>query len=220
MRGGRPSAALAAVANDAEVSLLVLGRRADANRIRVGEPNVIERVTRRTSASVLVVPEGTTQAPDHIVAAVDDSRFAPHVLRVAGKLARMHEAALTVLHVVPPVAGAYERIIRPSKHSLSRAGSSSEHPLERRTVPAGLAPSTPRWVMQLGHADEDVGRLSTEIAIGDPAREIVRTAMDSEAPLVVVGLRGADEAPAGSLGSVARELLTRGPMPVLAVNVV
>jgi nucleotide-binding universal stress UspA family protein len=166
------------------------------------------------------VPEGTTHPPDHIVAAVDDSRFAPHVLRVAGQLARMHEAALTVLHVVPPVAGPYERVIRPTKHPLSRTGAPSDLAVERRAAPATLAPSTPRWVMQLGHGDESFGRLSTEIAIGDPAREIVRTAMEREAPLVVVGLRGADEAPAGSLGSVARELLTRGPMPVLAVIVV
>jgi nucleotide-binding universal stress UspA family protein len=36
--------------------------------------------------------------------------------------------------------------------------------------------------------------------------------------LVVVGMRGADGAPSGSVGSVARELLTRGPLPVLAVN--
>ena len=54
--------------------------------------------------------------------------------------------------------------------------------------------------------------------MGDPAREIVRTAMQHESPLVVVGLRGADDAPPGSIGSVTRELLTRGPMPVLAVD--
>ena len=96
--------------------------RADANRIGVGEPNVIERVARRTSASVLVVPEGTTHGPDHIVAAVDESRFAPRVLDVASRLARMHEVPLTVLHVLSPVEGAYERVIRSAKHLLTRAG--------------------------------------------------------------------------------------------------
>jgi nucleotide-binding universal stress UspA family protein len=218
VRVGRPSSCLASVANDAEVSLLVLGRRANATRIRVGEPNVIERAARRTSSPVLVVPEGTTKAPDHIVAAVDESRFAPHVLRVAGRLARIHELPLTILHVLSPAVGAYERVIRSAKHLLSRVGPPSVTASERPSVPAALASTTARWFTRLGRAHDVTGRHSAEIAIGDPVREIVRTAMEHEAPLVVVGLRGADEAPPGSIGSVARELITRGRMPVLAVN--
>jgi nucleotide-binding universal stress UspA family protein len=217
VRVGRPSVCLAAVANDAKVSLLTLGRRADANRTRVGEPNVIERVARRTSASVLVAPERTTRAPDHIIAAVDESSFAPHVLRVAAQLGRMHEVPLTVLHVLEPVAGAYERVIRSAKHLVSRVGGRSLTAPDGSHVPTSLGPETAKWLLQLGYAD--ISPDSTHIAMGDPVREIVNTAMGLEAPLVVVGLRGADEAPPGSIGSVARELLTRGPMPVLAVNV-
>jgi nucleotide-binding universal stress UspA family protein len=200
---GRPSGCLAAVANDAEASMLVLGRRADANRIHVGEPNVIERAARRTSASVLVVPEGTVNGPDHIVAAVDDSRFAPQVLEVASRLARMHEVPLTVLHVLSPAEGTCERVMRSTP-------STAPH----------LARSTTKWLAELSRAHNVIGRDTTEIAIGDPAREIVRAAMQRESPLVVVGLRGADDSPPGSIGSVARELLTRGPMPVLAINVI
>ena len=216
VRVGRPSVCLAAVANDAEVSLLTLGRRADANRVRVGEPNVIERVARRTSASVLVVPEGTTQTPDHIIAAVDESPFAPHVLRVAARLGRMHEVPLTILHVLEPVAGSYERVIRSAKHLLPRVGGRSGMTPDGSHVPTSLSLNTAKWLVQLGRAD--IGPDSTHVAMGDPVREIVNTAMTLEAPLVVVGLRGADEAPPGSIGSVARELLTRGPVPVLAVN--
>lgn len=218
VRAGRPSECLASVAKDAGASMLVLGRRADANRIGVGEPNVIERVARRTSASVLVVPEGTTHGPDHIVAAVDESRFAPRVLDVASRLARMHEVPLTVLHVLSPVEGAYERVIRSAKHLLTRAGGPRLEAAARPVMPMSLAPSTTRWLAQLGRAHNVIGRDSTEIAMGDPAREIVRTAMQHESPLVVVGLRGADDAPPGSIGSVTRELLTRGPIPVLAVD--
>ena len=216
VRVGRPSVCLAAVANDAEVSLLALGRRADANRIRVGEPNVIERVARRTSASVLVVPEGTTQGPTHIVAAVDESSFAPHVLRVAARLGRMHEIPLTVVHVLEPIAGSYERVVRSAKHLLSRGGGRNLTTTEGLHVPTSLSLNTAKWLVQLGRAD--IGPDATHVAMGDPVREIVNTALGLEAPLVVVGLRGADEAPPGSVGSVARELLTRGPVPVLAVN--
>jgi nucleotide-binding universal stress UspA family protein len=215
VRLGRPSSSLAAVTNDAEASVLVLGRRAAANRIRVGEPNVIERVTRRTNASVLVVPEGTTRAPDRVVAAVDDSRFAPLVLRIANRLARLHEVPLTVLHVLSPVVGAYERVIRTAKQLLV----SPEHRKAKETPrPVRLSPSTPRWLVYLARAHTVIGRDSIEVAMGDPACEITRVVTERKASLLVIGRRGADEAPAGSIGSVARELLMRAPVPVLAVN--
>jgi nucleotide-binding universal stress UspA family protein len=214
VRVGRPSACLAAIANGAEIGLLVLGRRSDASRIRVGEPNVIERAARRTGASVLVVPEGTNRAPEHVIAAVDESRFASHVLRVASRLARMHELPLTVLHVLSPVVGAYERVLRSAKHLLP-----GDAPHAKPARPF-IIPGATRWLAQLGREHGMSGRDSTEVVSGDPARAIVRMAMDREASLVVVGMRGADETPPGSIGSVVRELLTRGPTPVLAVNAV
>ena len=55
--------------------------------------------------------------------------------------------------------------------------------------------------------------------MGDPAREIVAAAVARGGGLLVVGKRGADESPVGSLGSVARELLAKSPLPVLAVDV-
>lgn len=59
---------------------------------------------------------------------------------------------------------------------------------------------------------------ATKTALGDPACEIVAAASQNQSSLVIVGMRGADGAPRGSLGSVTRELLTRATMPVLAVN--
>jgi nucleotide-binding universal stress UspA family protein len=215
VRLGRPSTCLAAVTNEAGASLLVLGRRAAANRIRVGEPNVIERVTRQTHASVLVVPEGTTVAPNRVVAAVDDSRFAPLVLRVSSRLARLHKIPLTVLHVLSPVAGAYERVIRTAKQLLV---SGEQRKSDGRARYASVSPSKTRWLMQLMKSYNVAGRDSTGVVTGDPAREISRAATERDAALLVIGTRGADEAPAGSIGSVARELLTRAPVPVLAVN--
>lgn len=190
VRAGLPSRCLPAISDDTGASLLVLGRRSDANRLRVGEPNVIERTARRAKSSALVVPEGVHSAPEHIVAAVDESSFAAHVLEAASGLARMHKIPLTVLHVLPPAVGAYERVIRSARHVVADAR-------DKKSAARGDA---------------------TEVATGDPAREIVRTAMERGPSLIVVGMRGADDAPPGSIGSVARELLTRGPVPVLAVN--
>lgn len=216
VRTGPPSRCLAAIAEDTGAALLVLGRRGDANRLRVGEPNVIERTARRARSSALVVPEGVHRAPEHVVAAVDQSWFAARVLEVASMLARMHEVPLTVLHVLPPAAGAYDRVIRSSRLHGSEAR--DRKAVVRRAASPSIAPDTARWLMQLGRAHNVLGRDATEVATGDPAREIVRTAVERGSSLVVVGMRGADDAPQGSIGSVARELLTRGPIPVLAVN--
>jgi nucleotide-binding universal stress UspA family protein len=207
LRIGRPSRWLSALANYEGVSLIVLGRRGDANRVRIGEPNVIERASRRTSASVLVVPEGIVQPPTHIVAAVDESRFASMVLRVARHLARLHEI---------PTIGAYERVTRAAGNMVG--GDRRLRSADRSSAPNALPLRMAQWLAELVESHHVSGRDRTEVAIGDPAREITSMARADTAPLVVVGMRGADDAPPGSIGSVARELLTRAPVPVLAVN--
>lgn len=216
LRSGSPSHWLSTIANEAEASLVVLGRRSDANRTRVGEPNVIERVARRTSASVLVVPERTAESVARVVAAVDDSPFAPRVLAAAARLARMHELALSIVHVLSPVMGTYARVGRPSRGSSSE---DADFPAPAsHAAPLRLPIRVGRWLVELASAHRALSRDRMEVTIGDPARELTRAAMPNEQTVVVVGMRGADGALLGSVGSVARELLTRGTMPVLAVN--
>lgn len=216
LRTGSASHWLSAIANDAEASLVVLGRRSDGNRTRVGEPNVIERVARRTSASVLVVPERTGESVARVVAAVDDSPFAPRVLAVAARLARMHELPLAIVHVLSPVTGTYARVVRPSRSS--ETGDALLPAPTPQAAPLRLPIRVGRWLVELASAHHALSRDRIEVTIGDPARELTRAATPNDQTLVVVGMRGADGAPVGSVGSVGRELLTRGTMPVLAVN--
>jgi nucleotide-binding universal stress UspA family protein len=82
----------------------------------------------------------------------------------------------------------------------------------------GLPAHTARWLLELARSNGLHERDRTVVRMGDPVREITATASAVTSTLVVVGMRGADGAPPGSVGSVARELLTRAPMPVLAVN--
>jgi nucleotide-binding universal stress UspA family protein len=215
-RIGGPSHWLSAIANDADASLLVLGRRADANRTRVGEPNVIERATRRTSASVLVVPEGTTEPLVHVLAAVDESDAAAGVLDVARRLARMHEVPLTVVYVLSPAADSYARVPRPPRRQMHGRVLAVE--TARTPSTGGLPAHTARWLLDMTRSSGLLERDRALVRIGDPVREITATASAVSSTLVVVGMRGADGAPSGSIGSVARELLTRAPMPVLAIN--
>ncbi len=215
VRVGHPSHWLSQTANDAEASLVVLGRRGDANRKRIGEPNVIERLARRTSASVLVVPEGTSEPPRHVIAAVDESRAAPAIVRVARQLALLNDCPLTILHVLSPMTGEYDRVIRSARHMLAGARN-----VRLRSQPSLSSASPPRgrWLEALGDSPGALAGERVDLANGDPAREIAAFAVGRGQSLVVVGRQGADGAPLGSLGSVARELLTRAPVPVLAVR--
>lgn len=216
LRVGRPSEWLSVIANGAEASLIVLGRRGDANRKRIGEPNVIERLARRTSASVLVVPEGTMEPLRHVVAAVDESPAAANVLRVARALSQLHTCPLILLHVLSPTSGEYDRVIKSARGVLAETRNIGLAPQPPDT--RSRSPAVTQWLDDLVGSDDDSGRVHVKTTIGDPAREIASVALAYGAPLVVVGKRGSDGAPPGSVGSVARELLTRAPVPVLAVG--
>lgn len=216
LRAGRPSHWLSTTANGAEASLVVLGRRGDANRKRIGEPNVIERLSRRTSASVLVVPEGTIEPPRHVIAAVDESRAAAGVVRIARQLARLNRCPITLLHVRSPAIGEYDRVIQSGRNMLTGARKGRVTP--RSASWTGRETRIPRWIEALAVTAGEPGAAHVRVVVGDPAREIAAFAFAGGAPLLVVGKRGADGAPPGSLGSVARELLTRAPLPVLAVS--
>jgi len=194
VRFGRASDWLSALATESHADLLVLGRRSDANRRGVGEPNVLERSVRRTEASVLVVPQGTTKPPQHIVAAIDRSAIAHRVLAHARALARQHACALTLVHVVSPTTESYDRVRRATRG---------------RATPSRL---------ELPHGAIAVDGADLHLLSGDPAREIMVHAELNSPTLIVVGKRGADGAPAESIGSVARELLTRAASPVLAIG--
>jgi nucleotide-binding universal stress UspA family protein len=190
-----------------------LGRRRNSARERVGEPNIIERVARLTTNPLLVVPEGFTQRPRHIIAALDIGESAAHVLRSALALAERLSARLTVAHVQSPAHGAYERVVRTRR---SDAKSRSGRLVEPRGT--GTRAAIYRWLTALlteTHASAFAGHA---VLTGDAGREIMELAGRLGAPMIVVGRRGADGAPPGSIGSVVRELLTRAEWPVLAVE--
>jgi nucleotide-binding universal stress UspA family protein len=215
LRIGRPSYWLSIIAGWSEATLMVLGRRADSARRRVGEPNVRERVARRTGASVLVVPEGTMRPPNYILAAIDEGVVGKAVLTKASGLAALHKIPLRVLHVLAPVSGAYERVI----DGWRRTRRGMRHPVMPTADNSSATAATPRWLSEVSGSPVSGTMDRVQIGIGDPAREIVSTGMTLGTPLIVVGKRGADGAPEGSLGSVTRILLASCPFPVLAVGV-
>ena len=194
VRSGRASHWLGELTAQSRADLLILGRRADASRRGIGEPNVLERSARRTEASVLVVPQGSAEPPGHIVAAIDRSSIAHRVLAHARALAKLHACALTLVHVVSPTTESYDRVRRASRRAA--------------------APSR----LQMPHVSMPIEATDLHLLSGDPAREITVHAEHHKPALIVVGKRGVDGAPPESIGSVARELLMRATSPVLAIG--
>ncbi|MFC3959010.1 universal stress protein [Halovivax cerinus] len=60
--------------------------------------------------------------------------------------------------------------------------------------------------------------LRTEVAFGEPTREIVRYANENDVDHVVVGNHGRDGMARVLLGSVAEQVVRRAPMPVTVVR--
>jgi nucleotide-binding universal stress UspA family protein len=212
VRIGRASHWLNALAANSDASLLILGRRSDSNRRGIGEPNVLERSARRSQASVLVVPEGTTEQPRRIIAAIDESEIAGRVLAVADSLALLHSCPLIVLHVVAPTEGTYDRVVQSRARQRNRIASAASGPQPATTE------ASERWLADLVQGRQLAANHRIVVAVGEPARETIAAATSFEASLIVLGKRGQDDAPQGSIGSVAREVLTRAPIPVLAVE--
>ncbi|MDB4917653.1 MAG: UspA protein [Gemmatimonadetes bacterium] len=208
---GNPSRMLREVAGESDASLVIMGRRMDANRRRIGEGNVVERLTRTARTSVLVVPEGVTAAPRVVIAALDESLFGASVLAAASSVALACGYSLIVMHVQAPESGAYDRVIDGGNTTRRRSSQSAD-------ASSALLLS-PAWLAALLRRQQTPDDTRSEVAAGDPARELVGRALAVGDALLVVGKRGADATPRGSVGSVARALLARSPVPVLAVEV-
>jgi nucleotide-binding universal stress UspA family protein len=211
VRVGVPSRELARAAAELDAGLVALGRSKQAAWDSGHETDMVCRVARQASCDTLVVPEGNAARPEHVIAAVDEGPGAPRIVARAREIAEQLGVPLVLLHVVPSGYLAQQRLtlVAPDARPVGATGTVSPgsgelqvHTMARRWLRGLLAP-----------------RGGDAIAVmGEPGREILRNAAQLGAPLLVVGKRGADRAPLGSLGSVARHVLSRSPCPVLAVE--
>jgi nucleotide-binding universal stress UspA family protein len=120
-------------------------------------------------------------------------------LDMAFALARDHGARLVLLHVLPPFI-ATETYLPPSPQECRD---------EAWTELRQLYESNPK-AREL--------RVATQIGEGDPAREILRVAADTDADLIVMGTHGRTGLRRLLMGSVAEQVLRRAPCPVLTVK--
>ena len=134
-----------------------------------------------------------------IVWANDGSEAAQRALPVVKELAQAGGATVTIVHVVERVegSGGYGPTRRVDESELQAQLERLAAELEQEGIEASL------------YIDADVG--------ARPAHEIIATARDRNADLIVVGSHGHSMIGGLLLGSVAYRLLHVAPCPVLVV---
>ena len=137
-----------------------------------------------------------------ILVPIDFSDCSKKALQYALPLAKEHEAALTLLYVVPPAygAGEYGGIDYAQLEGSMKEGGEKE--LAKLAV------------------DEVHGEVSADalVRVGSPSQEIIETARSLPADLIVISTHGRTGLKHVFLGSVAERIVQRAPCPVFVVR--
>lgn len=139
---------------------------------------------------------------ERILVPIDFSECSKKALQYALPLAKSHQAALTLLYVVPHVysQGEYGGVdCARLEVSMKESGEKELAKLARDEVPGDI-------------------KASTQVQIGSPAREIVETARSLAADLIVIATHGRTGLKHILLGSVAEHVVQRAPCPVFVVR--
>lgn len=137
-----------------------------------------------------------------ILVAVDFSTGARTAYEQAVRIAALHGAKVHVLHVVDSAA-------------VAAQAESREEPFENhaRVATEGASAALTHWLAQSPAA----ANYEVTIALGTPLHEILEHAHTLKADLLVAGIAGAGDMPAGA-GSISSKLARKAKMPVLLVR--
>jgi nucleotide-binding universal stress UspA family protein len=212
---GRPVTEIVERAEKISCDLLVLGTHGHSGFDRLMLGSVAETVLRKASCPVLTVP---SHAPDavpippslfkDILCAVDFSAASIRALNYAMAFAKEADAHLTALHVLelpPGTPDDFEDDLnqRPSLRKLLDDTSK-----ERKERLDGLIPQEAVTYCTI----------ETMLAKGKPHREILRTASEQHAGLIVMGVHGHGGVDVMLFGSTTQQVVRNATCPVLTLR--
>ena len=137
----------------------------------------------------------------NILAAVDFSQTSDDALAVSVELTRACHARVHVLHVVPDVPYATEPVVFDFAAFLREGADAARKELADVVARHPIEPAL----------------LTTHVAVGAPAAEIVRYATENAIDLIVLGAHGHGFFDRLLIGSVAERVARRAPCAVLMV---
>lgn len=139
---------------------------------------------------------------NRILVPIDFSDCSKKALQYALPLAKEHQAAITLLYVVPTAYGGseYAAIDYAQLEASMKAGGQKE--------------------LAKLEMDEMLNEVSTDtlVRVGSAAREIIETAQELPADLIVISTHGRTGLKHVLLGSVAEHVVQRAPCPVFVVR--
>jgi nucleotide-binding universal stress UspA family protein len=166
---------------------------------------VVLGLNRRDEPMLAAASSETEASPfrlKKILVPIDFSDCAKKALRYAIPLAKQHEAALTLLYVVPTnyAVGEYGGIDYATLEVEMRASGEKEFSTLLGDEVRGEVPAT------------------TLLRTGSPAIEIIEAAKSLPADLIVISTHGRTGLKHVMLGSIAEAVVRRAPCPVLVVR--
>jgi nucleotide-binding universal stress UspA family protein len=166
---------------------------------------VVLELNRRDEPLMAAATPSAAKSPfrlKKILVPIDFSGCARKALQYAIPLAKEHEAAITLLYVVPTIAPAGDFVVA-----------------DYATVQAEMCASGGKQLAKLA-LDEVRGEVSADTIVhtGSPALEITAVAKSLPADLIVISTHGRTGLKHVFMGSVAEHVVRGAPCPVLVVR--
>jgi nucleotide-binding universal stress UspA family protein len=136
-----------------------------------------------------------------ILCPVDFSEHSERALGVALELAALTGAHLTLVHVVDALLDAASRATHNGEALEAQTQQELQDLLQRIATAAGKEPR----------------RIAIAVAVGDPAEQVLKQAVECESDLIVIGTQGLEGARRLVFGSTTEGVLRASRVPVLAV---
>jgi len=201
---GLAADAILSLAQERAVSLIVMGTHGSRGIDHLTMGSVTEKVLRKAHCPVLAVRkpahESTAQtAVPHlvevhrIVCCTDFSEPSGQAWEHAVSLAAEYRAELALLHVLDDISGLSD-IEKDTREALER--------VQKQTSP---------W------AHKNV-MIKPVVRIGKAYQQIIQLALESQADLIVMGVRGRHALDLAVFGSTTYRVVQLGPCPVLVVH--
>ena len=194
-------------AQDADAVVIGTHGRSGFERLMLG--SVAERVLRKATCPVLVVPPRATATPPvpgrRIVCPIDFSEASLAAFEYATSLATEADATLTLLHVIEVPPELRESPVH-GEIDVNRVRAAAEAECLRRL--RALVPESVRHGCTV----------HTSVVEGRAAREIVRAAADDGDDLIVMGVRGRNAVDRLVFGSNTQYVVRAATCPVMVVH--
>jgi nucleotide-binding universal stress UspA family protein len=212
---GKPAPCILDRADTLGADLIVMGTHGTSGFEHLVLGSVAEKVLRKASCAVLTVPPHATRTSSlpfrRVLCAIDFSEWSLRAFEFARSLAQESQAGLTAVAVIEwpwpePPAPVFAELPAEQAVALSNYRRQRETAtMERLTRLAGQPATT-------GVAFEP------RISHGKPHVEILRTAADIGADLIVIGIHGRNMLDLQVFGSTTNQVVRQATCPVLTLR--